>query len=131
MEVKNGIIIDGVLHEFYYDKSKSCNECTMEKLCKEHDVPLCIMFGCYGFVNRGKAKVEVEVEKEKTSTNLDLSFEIGELVMMRTNNENKWIPKHYARYIDYLYESMDNEHHSQCAKFDKDIVFTNKPAKKK
>lgn len=60
MEVENGIIIDGVLHEGIENESWPCKECSMNALCNEYSVPLCTMTGCGGFVNRGKVKVEKE-----------------------------------------------------------------------
>lgn len=60
-------------------------------------------------------------------------FEIGELVMMRFKGCN-WLPKHFSRKLkspDYNrhYESTEGYLYHECAKFDKNIVFTNKPAK--
>lgn len=61
-------------------------------------------------------------------------FEIGELVMMRDDIE-EWKPKHFS-HIDNndemfgrTYVAIDGTSSIQCAKFDKDIVFTNKPVK--
>lgn len=61
-------------------------------------------------------------------------FEIGELVMMRDNDTDMWQPKHFAfakegKSNGYNYQSMSGSWYVQCAKFDKDIVFTDKPAK--
>lgn len=59
-------------------------------------------------------------------------FEIGELVMMRDNNANIWRPEYFAREgksNECNYQSMTGAWYVECAKFDKDIVFTNKPAK--
>lgn len=61
-------------------------------------------------------------------------FEIGELVMMRDSDTDMWQPKHFAfakegKSDRYNYQSMSGFWYIQCAKFDKDIVFTNKPAK--
>lgn len=56
-------------------------------------------------------------------------FEIGELVIMRNENMGIWRPKHFAIKRESQYESIDGFLYKQCAKFDKDIVFTNKPAK--
>lgn len=66
----------------------------------------------------------------------EMQFEIGELVMVRNNDKEKWQPKHFERYgpgFSGLYKTMYGDGHSyfsQCAKYDKDIVFTNKPVKK-
>ena len=60
-------------------------------------------------------------------------FEIGELVMMRDNNANIWRPEYFAREgksNECNYQSMTGAWYVECAKFDKDIVFTNKPVKK-
>lgn len=60
-------------------------------------------------------------------------FEIGELVMMRDRIDLKWFPEHFAHYEpkkEVPYMAISGRDYVQCAKFDKDIVFTNKPAKK-
>lgn len=59
-------------------------------------------------------------------------FEIGELVMMRDNDDESWAPEYFARKTDteLPYETISKMYYRQCVKFDKDIVFTNKPAKK-
>lgn len=60
-------------------------------------------------------------------------FEIGELVMMRDNNANIWRPEYFAREgksNECNYQSMTGAWYVECAKFDKDIVFTNKLVKK-
>lgn len=59
-------------------------------------------------------------------------FEIGELVMMRDEIGSKWFPEHFAHYEpkrETPYMAISGKDYVQCAKFDKDIVFTNKPAK--
>lgn len=60
-------------------------------------------------------------------------FEPGELVMMRDSDNDIWKPKHFGRirndFDNICYECMNGFVRNQCAKFDKDIVFTNKPAK--
>lgn len=59
-------------------------------------------------------------------------FEIGELVMMRDRIDSKWFPEHFAHYepkIEVPYMAISGRDYVLCAKFDKDIVFTNKPAK--
>lgn len=59
-------------------------------------------------------------------------FEIGELVMMRDDIDSKWFPEHFAYYEpkrEVPYMAISGKDYVQCAKFDKDIVFTNKPAK--
>lgn len=60
------------------------------------------------------------------------NFEIGELVMMRDEIGSKWFPEHFAYYEpkrEVPYMAITGKDYMQCAKFDKDIVFTNKPAK--
>lgn len=60
-------------------------------------------------------------------------FEIGELVMMRDEISSKWFPEHFAHYEpkrEVPYMAISGKDYVQCAKFDKDIVFTNKPVKK-
>lgn len=59
-------------------------------------------------------------------------FEIGELVMMRDEDSHLWMPKHFShKEKDGCFYPISDSYHNykQCAKFDKDIVFTNKPAK--
>lgn len=64
--------------------------------------------------------------------NPEPKFEIGELVMMRDRIDSKWFPEHFAHYEpkkEVPYMAISGRDYVQCAKFDKDIVFTNKPAK--
>lgn len=58
-------------------------------------------------------------------------FEIGELVMMRNNDNETWMPEYFARKTDteLPYQTIGQIYYRQCAKLDKDIVFTNKPVK--
>lgn len=63
----------------------------------------------------------------------ELQFEIGELVMMRDDIGSKWFPEHFAYYEpkrEVPYMAITGKDYMQCAKFDKDIVFTDKPVKK-
>lgn len=70
MEIKNGIIIDGVLHEMSdaFIENFDCSECSLCKECKEckmeHESYLCNVMGCFFFVNRGKV-TEIKTEEEK------------------------------------------------------------------
>ena len=53
MKIKNGIIIDGVLHEGIYE-TVSCSDCSMEDICiklKDIDTMCCILncHGCHGY----------------------------------------------------------------------------------
>lgn len=58
MEVKNGIIIDGVLHEAVHQHTY-CDLCSLREKCEEMDYSACMpdFFSCGGFVNRGKVTV--------------------------------------------------------------------------
>lgn len=70
MEIKNGIIIDGVLHEMSdaFIENFNCSECSLCKECKEckmeHESYLCNVMGCFCFVSRGKV-TEIKTEEEK------------------------------------------------------------------
>ena len=70
MEVKNGIIIDGVLHEMIdaFTINFDCSKCSLRKECNEckmeHETYLCNVMGCFCFVNRGKV-TEIKMEEEK------------------------------------------------------------------
>lgn len=63
MEVKNGIIIDGVLHEAekVYNGYSDCSGCSLRCECDEfesqYETFLCIVMKCFRFVNRGKVTV--------------------------------------------------------------------------
>lgn len=73
MEINNGIIIDGVLHEMIelIDVSNinfDCSKCSLNKECKEckmeHESYLCNVMGCFCFVSRGKV-TDIKTEEEK------------------------------------------------------------------
>ena len=73
MEVKNGIIIDGVLHEMIelIDASNinfDCSKCSLNKECNKckmrNEAYLCDVMGCFFFVNRGKV-TDIKTEEEK------------------------------------------------------------------
>ncbi len=72
MEVKNGIIIDGVLHEAVHDKI-GCKRCSLLSVCHEFNV-VCAVIGCEGFVNRGKVTVTLSREVSKN---------VGEIIKNR------------------------------------------------
>lgn len=55
MEVKSGIIIDGVLHEPVQDEI-GCEKCSLLSVCQKFNV-VCGIIGCEAFVNRGKVTV--------------------------------------------------------------------------
>jgi hypothetical protein len=61
MEVKNGIIINGELHEAIGTSVSniSCRACSLYEKCAETDYSICFadLFRCSGFVNRGKVTV--------------------------------------------------------------------------
>lgn len=69
MEVKNGIIIDGVLHEMIdaFTINFDCTKCSLLKECDEcemkHKTYLCTVMGCFCFVSRGKV-TDIKTEKE-------------------------------------------------------------------
>lgn len=45
MEVKNGIIIDGVLHELVETKRNNCSKCSLWNKCTNSDYLICDIFG--------------------------------------------------------------------------------------
>jgi hypothetical protein len=65
MEVKNGIIIDGVLHEAAYGYIR-CDLCPIYEKCAEVDCAVCMadLFSCGSFINRGKV-TDIKIEKEE------------------------------------------------------------------
>ena len=71
------------------------------------------------------------IGKSTTSPN-EPQFEIGELVMVRSHQTKIWNPKFFSFFKDGLYYGIDDDvlGYPFCAKFDKDIVFTDKPVKK-
>lgn len=70
MEVKNGIIIDGVLHELVEIK---CNECSLCQECSNLlDDNYCALLDLgigQCFVNRGKV-TEIKMEEERNETGI-------------------------------------------------------------
>lgn len=73
MEINNGIIIDGVLHEMIelIDVSNlnfDCSKCSLnkerEKCNMRNELYLCDVMGCFFFVNRGKV-IEIKTEEDK------------------------------------------------------------------
>ncbi len=72
MEINNGIIIDGVLHEMIelIDVSNinfDCSKCSLCKECEEcemkHGAYLCDVMACFFFVNRGKV-TDIKTKEE-------------------------------------------------------------------
>lgn len=82
--------------------------------------------------------LEVAIKKalDVIEQKYEIQFKIGEVVMVRNDDTEEWKPKRFERYgpgFSGLYKTMYGDGHSyfrQCAKYDKDIVFTNKPVKK-
>lgn len=72
-----------------------------------------------------------ELTKIINYTKPQSQFEIGELVMMRDSDDEIWEPIHFAKKSNFrgmdCYQSISGGSYAQCAKFDKDIVFTDKP----
>lgn len=69
MEVKNGIIIDGVLHEAAnYPNDYDCIICSLHKECDEFErkykIHLCNIMKCFRFANRSKV-TDIKTEKEE------------------------------------------------------------------
>jgi len=68
MEVNNGIIIDGVLHEAIIkselDSEFYCEDCSLYSFCHGGFDEKCAMFSADGFVIRGKV-TEIKTEEEK------------------------------------------------------------------
>ncbi len=69
MEVKNGIIIDGVLHKLVSMRDNvPCDNCSLQEKCDRADFFLCtVIAGKYNsderFVNRGKV-TDIKAEEE-------------------------------------------------------------------
>lgn len=69
MEVKNGIIIDGVLYELAETKRNDCLKCSLRNKCDNGDYLICDMFGAGKyeyFVSRGKVTVALSREEPKS-----------------------------------------------------------------
>lgn len=68
MEVKNGIIIDGVLHEAVESDNNHCDDCSLYDFCQgNYNEPLCYIntdLVLLKFVNRGKV-TNIEIEETK------------------------------------------------------------------
>lgn len=72
MKVKNGIIIDGVLHELKETKHKDCSKCSLRDLCQDEFGIACLCWISLAsesevinteFKCRGKVTDNVSVEK--------------------------------------------------------------------
>lgn len=69
MEIKNGIIINGVLHEAVnYPNDYECTICSLRKECDKLEERcnewICRLIDCSHFVNRGKV-TNIEIEEKK------------------------------------------------------------------
>ena len=70
MEVKNGIIIDGVLHKLVsVHGNDPCSHCSLHEKCDKIDFFLCTLIaGRHNsderFINRGKV-TDIKIEKEE------------------------------------------------------------------
>lgn len=70
MEIKNGIVINGVLHKLVSIHSdKPCSNCSLQEKCERGDLYLCtIITGQYNrddyFINCGKV-TDIKIDKEE------------------------------------------------------------------
>jgi hypothetical protein len=65
MEVKNGIIIDGVLHKLVNTNSEAyCDDCSLYGICHQ-SMLICHMLGGDIFVSCGKVTVTLSREEPK------------------------------------------------------------------
>ncbi|MDC2283131.1 hypothetical protein PO070_11740 [Bacteroides stercoris] len=67
MEIKNGIIIDGVLHVLKEAKHDYCLKCSLRNKCDNSDYLICDMFGAGHddyFINCGKV-TDIKIDKEE------------------------------------------------------------------
>lgn len=62
MKVKNGIIIDGVLHEAILNSELVCEDCSMYSECHAGMDEICAILNHDGFISRGEVNVEKEEE---------------------------------------------------------------------
>lgn len=66
MELKNGIIINGEIHEFINSPNYSCDSCSLQKVCEENlgNNGICEIYedskSNYKFVNLGKVEVKLK-----------------------------------------------------------------------
>lgn len=78
MEVKNGIVINGELHEAIGTSVSniSCRACSLYNRCAETNYSICFadLFECGGFVNRGKVTV---IPSRETSENTGSIYRNG------------------------------------------------------
>lgn len=94
MEVKNGIVIDGVLHEGIVMKYANCDGCSLMTICNEMrgDDALCAIIDCDKFVNRGKV-TEIKIDKEEQIMTEELvTLETAKLLRKKGFNE-------YCRFV--------------------------------
>lgn len=68
MEIKNAIIIDGVLHEMEMNENIQCGNCSLKYYCdsleNRDSIWLCDVHSCLGFINRGKV-TDIKIDKEE------------------------------------------------------------------
>lgn len=73
MEINNGIIIDGVLHEMVelidaLCMNFDCSKCSLLKECDKckmkHETYLCDAIDCFFFVSRGKV-TDIKIDREE------------------------------------------------------------------
>lgn len=67
MEIKNGIIKDGILHILSPGNKIPCKECSLRNECDNSNYLICDMFGAGKdecFVNRGKV-TDIKIDKEE------------------------------------------------------------------
>lgn len=64
MELKNGIIINGEMHELIKSPNYNCDGCSLQKVCEENfgNNGICEIYedskSNYKFINRGKVEDE-------------------------------------------------------------------------
>ncbi|WP_349966236.1 hypothetical protein [Phocaeicola massiliensis] len=67
MEIKSGIIKDGMLHVLSPGNKIPCKECSLQNECNNSDYLICDMFGAGKdecFINRGKV-TDIKIDKEE------------------------------------------------------------------
>lgn len=67
MEIKNGIIKNGMIHVLSSENKTPCQECSLRDECGDSDYMVCDMFGADKdecFVSRGKV-TDIKIEEEK------------------------------------------------------------------
>lgn len=64
MDIRKGIIVDGILHEGIDAQVLSCPNCSLYSLCAKNNYSVCLedVLDCGGFIEIGKIKIEREEE---------------------------------------------------------------------